>query len=207
MRYGIRNGSLKCDWQEALRVAGEVGFDGVELVVRPEDDLGGLLTEEGRERVLGWCREAHCAVSSLSVAAFRQVSFGSADAAAREAGVPFVEQCLRATRAVGGDAVLLPHFERETINPTEEQERHFIEGLRRCAPLAERERVLIALETSFGVEPLQRIMRAVGSPWVGVYQDTSNALFYGHDSVDMLTRLAKETVMIHLKDTGQSFLG
>jgi sugar phosphate isomerase/epimerase len=207
MRYGIRNGSLKANWQEALRIAGEIGFDGVEFVVRPEDDLGELLTNAGQQRILGWCRESKCAVSSLSVAAFRQVSFGSADAQARERGVPFVEQCLRACRAVGGDAVLLPHFERETINPTEEQERNFIEGLRRSAPIAEREQVKIALETSFGVEPLQRIMRAVNSPWVGVYQDTSNALYYGHDTVDMLTRLAKETVMIHLKDTGQSFLG
>ena len=60
---------------------------------------------------------------------------------------------------------------------------------------------------AFAPEPLQRIMRAVDSPWVGVYQDTSNALYYGHDTVDMLTRLARETVMIHLKDTGQNFLG
>jgi L-ribulose-5-phosphate 3-epimerase UlaE len=126
MRYGIRNGSLKAGWEDALRIAGEIGFDGVELVVRPEDDVGELLTEAGRERVRSWCREAGCVVSSLSVAAFRQVSFGSADAEARERGVPFVEQCLRACRAVGGDAVLLPHFEREAINPTEEQERNFI---------------------------------------------------------------------------------
>jgi sugar phosphate isomerase/epimerase len=207
MRYGIRNGSLKAGWEAALRLAGEIGFDGVELVARSEDDLGELLTDTGRDRVLGWCREAGCAVSSLSVAAFRQVSFGSDDPSARERGVPFVEQCLRACRAVGGDAVLLPHFERETINPTEEQERNFSEGLRRCAPIAERERVAIALETSFGVESLQRIMRAVDSPWVGVYQDVGNALYYGHESVDMLTRLAKETRMIHLKDTGQNFLG
>jgi sugar phosphate isomerase/epimerase len=74
-------------------------------------------------------------------------------------------------------------------------------------PAAEREHVVIALETSFAVEPLQRIIRGVGSPWVGVYQDVANALFYGHDSVDMLKRLAKAIVMIHIKDTDQKMLG
>src|SRR5205823_1511112 len=37
-------------------------------------------------------------------------------------------------------------------------------------------------------------------PRIGVYHDLSNALYYGHDTLDMLTRLARETAMIHVKD-------
>ena len=65
----------------------------------------------------------------------------------------------------------------------------------------------VCLETSFSVEQLQRICQAVHSPRVGVYQDTANAMIYGHDSVDMLTRLASHIRMIHIKDLDQKPLG
>ena len=82
-----------------------------------------------------------------------------------------------------------------------------IEGFKRCAPVAEKLKVYATLETSFSVEQLQRIVDAVGSPYVGVYQDTANALHYGHEPVDMLTRLGKRISMIHIKDKGGELLG
>ena len=86
-------------------------------------------------------------------------------------------------------------------------EAAFIEGFKRCAPVAEELKVYATLETSFSVEQLQRIVDAVGSHYVGVYQDVANALHYGHEPVDMLTRLGKRISMIHIKDKGGELLG
>ena len=108
---------------------------------------------------------------------------------------------------IGANGVLVPHFDRQNIDIAPEEEASTIEGLRQVAPVAEETGVNICLETSFSVEQLQRICQAVDSPRVGVYQDTANAIIYGHDSVDMLTRLAPHIRMIHIKDLDQKPLG
>ena len=87
MKIGIRNSNLRMDWHDALESAGKVGYDGVELVVSETEQITELLTPAGRDRVLDWARAAQCAVSSLSVAVFRQVNFALPDQAVRQQGV------------------------------------------------------------------------------------------------------------------------
>ena len=36
MKYGIRNRSLNMEWKDALTTAGEIGYDGVELMASGE---------------------------------------------------------------------------------------------------------------------------------------------------------------------------
>ena len=108
---------------------------------------------------------------------------------------------------IGANGVLVPHFDRQSIDITPEEEASTIEGFKQVASVAEETGVNVCLETSFSVEQLQRICQAVNSPRVGVYQDTANAIIYGHDSVDMLNRLAPHIRMIHIKDMDQKPLG
>ncbi len=207
MRIGIRNGSLQQDYEEALRTAGALGYDGVELVVRDPEVIEAWLSDKGAAQVAGWCRQAGCVVSSLSVAAYRSVNFALPDPEARRAGVALVASSLRACRRLDGSAVLFPHFERERIDISAAEEERYIAELRRCVPVAEETGVAIALETSFSIDQLQRIIQAVGSPLVGVYVDLANALHFGHDPAEMLRRLGRAVVMVHLKDTDRAMLG
>ena len=184
-------------WKDALITAGEIGYDGVELVVPSEEDIARLLTPAGRDEILSWCEKANCVISSLSVAPFRQYSFAQPDAD-MDKSIEFVEDCLRACSAIQAAGVLFPHFDRENIDISATEEAAFIEGFKRCAPVAEELKVYATLETSFSVEQLQRIIDVVASPYIGVYQDVANALHYGHEPVDMLTRLGKRISMIHI---------
>ena len=206
MKYGIRNGSLRMDWKEALMAAGEIGFDGLEPTLSSEEDIARLLTPSGRDEVFSWCEKANCAISSLSIAPFRKYSFVLPDVD-MDKSVKFVSDCLHACAALNAAGVLLPQFDRENIDISAAAEAAFIEGFKRCAPVAEELKVYAALETSFSVEQLQRIIDAVNSPYVGVYQDVANALHYGHEPVDMLARLGKRICMIHIKDKDGDLLG
>ena len=207
MKIGIRNVSLKMEWLDAIEAAGEIGYDGVELRIGDRADVDSLLTERGREALLEAVDTHRCAVSSLACGIFRQVNFGDPAAEVRARGVDLLCDTLRACAAVGAVGVLVPHFDRQHIDISAGEEATFVEGLKRCAPVAEETHVFVCLETSFSVEQLKRICAAVGSTHVGVYQDTANAIIYGHDSPDMLRRLAQEIRMIHIKDTDHKPLG
>jgi len=207
MKYGIRNRAMNLDWQDSLRAAAEIGYDGVELIVANDEELSRLALPDGAAKVLSWCEDSNCKVSSLSVASYRSYTFSLPDVD-MDRSVEFVEESLRAAANLNAEGVLLPHFERENIDLDESGEAAFIDGFARCAPAAEELRVNICLETSFSVEQLNRIVDGVGSRFVGVYQDVANALHYGHEPIDMFLRLTgKRIPMIHIKEKDGEYLG
>ena len=56
--YGIRNTSLNMDWgKDAFAVAGDIGFDGVEIVLREEERLDWLLSAAGKGEIGRWVQE------------------------------------------------------------------------------------------------------------------------------------------------------
>lgn len=213
MKIGIRTGSLRQELPEALETAGRLGFDGLEVITREEAPLRGWLQEEGPSgaaALRALASRAGCAVSSFSLALYRRVNFAQEDESLRREGVQLVGDALRACRNVGGAAVLLPHFDRQRLDVGPEEEARFVEGLRAVAPVAEETGVAIALETSCSAAQLRRIVDAVGSPQVGVYQDLANAIIYRQDPAATLRALGPAVVMVHVKDTrdgGQAPLG
>ena len=65
-KYGIRNGTLQREnWKDALETAGEIGFDGVELTVNEVAEVDRLLTDAGRDEVLGGIPDARRVRSAL----------------------------------------------------------------------------------------------------------------------------------------------
>lgn len=206
--YGIRNTSLKMDWgKDAFAAAGAMGFDGVEIVLREEDRLDWLLTAAGGEEVRRWVRETGAQACSISFALFREYKGNEADPAVRDRVVQLVQKAIRACQGMGGVGILLPYFDAENIDMPRQYVDLLVEDLKRCAPLAEDLGIKVALETSFSTGLLRTICDGVGSEMVGVYQDTANALIYGHGSVAMLAALPEHTKLIHLKDTQRSDLG
>jgi sugar phosphate isomerase/epimerase len=206
MKIGIRTaslGPLGDDLPGALAAAGRLGYDGLEVVTRDPDQLRAWQEEEGpggaraaRELAAG----AGCAISSFSLAIFRAVNFAQEDESLRRQGIALLGDAVRACAGVGGVAVLVPYFDRQRLDISPAEEARFVDGLRACAPVAERTGVAIALETSFSARQLQRIVEAVDSPRVGVYQDLANAVIFGQDPAATLRTLGPAVVMVHVKD-------
>jgi sugar phosphate isomerase/epimerase len=206
MEFSIRNTSLGAGWEDAIRIAAEIGFHGVELVVPEETEILRLSRPGGAREVLSWCEETGCRISSLSVAPYRQHSFAGPQYDL-DRSIEFVSSCIRAGANVNAPALLLPHFERESIDLDDAREGRYIEGFSRCAPVAESHGVVIGLETSFSKEQLIRIVDAVSSTHVGVYHDLANAIYYGHDPIEMTRALGKRIAMVHVKELGADLLG
>ncbi len=204
MKYGIRNSSLDMDWEGSIEAAGCVGYDGVELVIGSKENLINIV-ESDADRILELCRDSGIQVCSLSVGPFREYNF-SLDID-METSISFVELSIAACEALGAEAILLPHFDREKIDLGPKGEERYVRGLKRCAPAAEREGVNIGIETSFSYQQLKRMVREVGSNHVGIYQDLANNRIYGHDPLEMTEILSPWIVMIHIKELEGDLLG
>jgi len=207
MKYGIRDKSLQFGWDEAFAVAAGIGFDGVEICVTQPEHMPGIMDAAARTELRRRASESGVEICAISFGLIRRTSFIDADPDIRERGVQVMHDVIAAAKDLGCAAILCPTFDRQKIDLDSRETAAYVDCLKQCAPEAEREDILIALETSFSVELLAEVVTAVDSSHVQVYQDLSNALFYGHDTVDMLTRLRDHIGMIHIKETDQKPLG
>ena len=205
--YGIRNASLNMDWEQSFPAAAEIGFDGVEIVLREEERLDWLLSDEGRMEINEWVEKTGVQACSISFAMFREYKGNQDDPSVRDRVVDLVARSLKACKGMGGVGVLLPFFDRERIDISAREADLLVEDMKRCASVAEDLGMKIALETSFSPALLNTICDGIGSKMVGVYQDMANAIQYGHDSVEMFTELEAHTQLVHLKDTKKNDLG
>ncbi|HUX87435.1 MAG TPA: sugar phosphate isomerase/epimerase family protein [Chloroflexota bacterium] len=199
-RIGIRTSTLRQEALDALQTAGQLGFDGIELVVLDNDLIRRWQTVDGAADIRAASDRNRCAVCALSCGTYRAVNFGEPEPAVRRVGETFVGNCLRACRQLGGSAILLPHFDWVNLDVSPEREQWYIESLRRCVPVAEETGVTIAIETSFTTTQLKRIVDGVGSPLVGSYHDFANTLRLPDGPVASLRSLGAGVVRIHLKD-------
>ncbi|MGI8424033.1 MAG: sugar phosphate isomerase/epimerase family protein [Chloroflexota bacterium] len=210
MKYGTRPGCIKATTETAFAEAAKLGFDGVEpdLGRDYENDL--LWTKEGRKRVLDLARQAGVEVSSVCLGALWGQTFASDDPADRERATEVVTEAARWTPELGPKVILVPIVGIEEQTPAIGVER-WIEGLRACAPAAERSGAILALE-NVGRSParsapeIANILDAVGSPNVKAYYDVGNATSFGFDAVEELKLLGDRVAQVHVKGKGSAQL-
>ena len=207
--WQFRNGDLR-DIGKCLSLAGEMGFDGVEILHRQmESEEKGYLQNLKKQAFL----------FGLDLCGFAtHQGFLSPDAAVRQKNIDHTIHCIELAYDLGiptmrvntGTWGTSKDFDalmaNRGIEPPKEgytDEDGFgwvIASLEKCLPAAEKCGVLLGLENHWGLgrtpEGVLRVVDAINSPWLKVTADTGNFL---EDPYDKLTMLAPKTVLVQAK--------
>ena len=203
MKFGTRTQVLKQPAEGAFHEAAKLGFDGLEFDLAREYTGDILWTAEGRRRLLDLAKETGVEVSSVCLGALWGQTFASDDPADRERAEEIVTEAARFTPEMGPRVILVPIVGADNQPPSLGVER-WIEGLRRCAPVAEQTGAILALE-NVGRSPansapaMLNIIDAVGSPAVKAYYDVGNGTSLGYDPIEELRLLAPHLAQVHIK--------
>lgn len=199
------------DAAACIDLAAEMGFDGVEILLRQigENPAPALIAElKRRAFVNGLC------LMGLST----HQTFLTPDADKRKRNVGLTKNQIGVAARLGiptmrvntGTWGTSGSFDKLMANKgveppvqgyTDEDGYEWcIDALGECAKAAEKAGVVLGLENHWGLgrtpEGLLRIVRAVGSPWLKVTLDTGNFLA---DPYDKLERVAPEAVLVQAK--------
>ncbi|HEY3080163.1 MAG TPA: sugar phosphate isomerase/epimerase family protein [Chloroflexota bacterium] len=199
MKKGIWTGGFppETPMERRFALAGEAGFDGVELVVDER-----LVGADAELRALAELASRTVPVHSLMCGFSRRLA--SPDPAERPAAVEAVERAIGAARLLGADTILvIPAVVSEAV--TYEQAWELGQaGLRALLPTAERHGVCLAVENvwnKFLLSPLEmrRFVDELAHPLVQVYFDVGNVLAFGYPEqwIDVLGRRIRR---VHFKD-------
>lgn len=167
---------------ERLSLAGEAGFDGVDL-----DQAAEYTPEEARAAV----KESGVFVHNAINHAHWSERLTHPDAEVRAKGVANIAHCIRVSHAAGGNGVLIV-IGRGSDGPAEEIEERCRQEIWKLIPLAASLGQPILIENVWNqmfydhdsppeqsAEKFVKFVDSFNSPWVGMYYDIGNHWKYG----------------------------
>lgn len=167
---------------ERLGLAGQAGFDGVDL-----DQAAECTPEQARDAV----RQSGVFVHNAINHAHWSQRLTSAKEEERARGRANIEHCIRVSHAAGGSGVLIV-VGRGDDGPAEEIEERCRQEIKQLIPLAAALGQPILIENVWNkmfynhdappeqtAEPFVKFVDSFNSPWVGMYYDIGNHWKYG----------------------------
>lgn len=196
---------------EAMALAKEAGFEGIELTLDASGDLCPETTPAQLEALKQAAADIGIALPSVASSLYWAYSFTSDDPAERQKAHDTAVTQLRFAKALGADTILLipgsvaVEFvpERPVVSYDVVYDRA-LEALRKLAPIAQELGVRIGVENvwnRFLLSPLELrgFLDQVGSDYVGAYFDVGNVVFAGYPE-QWIRILGKRIFKVHLKD-------
>jgi sugar phosphate isomerase/epimerase len=202
---------MRMPWEQLFPEAARIGFDGVELDIGRNYRETAWMSAEGRQQIRRWSEASGCALASVCLGAFWQISPADNKPEVRAEARALTLDTIRSCHELGVAAFLAP------VTPGAEVEhetgvQRWIEEMGACAKTAEENGVIIALENvgrgyAQSAVNLKRIIDAIGSRCVAAYYDPGNGLSLGNDPVAEIRLLGKQIAVAHAKDPGGQYLG
>ena len=211
MKIGIRNGSLRMEWLPAIEAAAQLGYDSVELDIRPDYAQTAMWSEQGRNALRAAAEDCGCEIASVCLGALWAISPANRDAAIRAQAREAIRDTASVAAALGARWILLPVTPGGDEVEHEECAERWIEEISAVAPAAEDAGVCYCLENvgrgcGKSAGDLLRLVTAIDSPAVGVYYDIGNAVAFGNDPAEEIRALRDCTRIVHVKDNSD-YLG
>ncbi len=194
-----------CDWSigkqcdtGALELAGILGLDGVQVSLGTVQNGMHLRRKVVQQAYLEAVAAHGVKISSLAIGELNNVPYKSE---------PETEEWVRgsiyAAKALGCRVVLLAFFGKGDIRGDGAGIAEVIRRLKKVAPLAEKEDVILGIESWLSADELLAIIGEVGSSHVRVYYDVANATEMGYDIYHEMKQLGSEYICeVHAKENG-----
>lgn len=196
---------------EAMQIAKDAGFDGIELALDAEGPLNPNTTEAELEALKDAAAKIGIELPSVASGLYWSYSFTSDDAEERQKAHDIAVKEMQCAKALGADTVLVVpgsvsvEFvpERPVVAYDVAYERA-LEEMKKLAPIAEELNINIGVENVWNrmlLSPLE--MRAfideIGSEYVGAYFDVGNVVFSGYPE-HWIRILGNRIKKVHFKD-------
>lgn len=194
-----------CDWSigkhsniEAFDVAKTIGLDGIMVDMGSVENQLHLRQKTLQQDWLKRSAETGITISSLAMGVYNRIPFHSDPNT--EA---WVSESIDATKNMGAPVLLLAFFNASDLRNDDARKAAAVRILRSVAPQAEKQGVVLGIESYLDAKEHMDIIDKVGSKNLKVYYDFRNTADAGHDTVAEFKKLDKSLVCeLHMKENG-----
>ncbi|MFG0737329.1 sugar phosphate isomerase/epimerase family protein [Proteus terrae] len=197
MKLGIETESYHLFFQQGvmdvfdfINKAAELGLDGVELNIIPDEGLHpefGVLTSDNPE----YLAKIRQAIEDKNLYCELDTRFTTPEA---------LTKAIDIARGIGADVIRTYMFRRGQYNP--KQYPKIIQDIKSIVPLLKKYRVRLAIENHEDetADEIVNIIKNIDSTWVGAHCDIGNGMMAWEDPIVTVSKLAPYTYSTHFKD-------
>lgn len=194
-----------CDWSLGKNcdigifdVAKKIGLDGVMVSMGSEMDNLRLRDISVQQEYLQSSKVTGIEISSIALGELNSVPFKS-DPRTEQ----WVWDSVDVARNLNVPVVLLPFFGNNDLRNDAKGKEVVVRQLKKLAPHAEKNGVILGIESYLNADEQIDIIDQVGSKNVKVYYDFCNVADAGFDTVKEFKKLGKERICeLHMKENG-----
>jgi L-ribulose-5-phosphate 3-epimerase len=195
-----------CDWSvgkslnpEAFDRAKEIGLQGIQVSYNTGQNPIGLSDAATLQSIREASQRTGVKVSSLAIGELNRNPYKSDPKT--EA---WVAQSIDAAKELGVKVILLAFFSAGDLRNDEAGKKEVVARLKKVAPHAEKQGIILGIESYLTAREHLDIIQAVGSPAIKVYYDFRNAADAGNDVFEEVPMIGKDLICeLHMKENGQ----
>jgi L-ribulose-5-phosphate 3-epimerase len=191
-----------CEWMlgkcepASLELAKRIGLDGIQLGMGTGADGVDLRKPEVQQAYLKAVKKTGLEISSASLAWMNAMPLKSDPQAAQ-----WLADSIDAGKALGLPIIMPACFGPGDLDMANTKEiDQVVRVLKDTAPKAEKEGMILGLESYLSAEDNLKILERVGSPALKVYYDVGNSTDKGRDAIEEILLLGKRICEFHFKD-------
>ncbi|MEO8764335.1 MAG: sugar phosphate isomerase/epimerase family protein [Ginsengibacter sp.] len=194
-----------CDWSlgkgsdpGAFEIARKIGVDGIMVDIGYEKDNLHLREKKVQQQYLDLSKQTGIKISSIAIGELNGVPYKS-DPRTEQ----WVWDSVTVAKNLQVPVVLLAFFYKNDLRNDDAGKKEVIKRLRQVAPHAEKNGVILGIESYLSADEHLDIIDKVGSPNIKVYYDFRNTADAGHDTITEFKKLGKNLVSeLHIKENG-----
>ncbi len=194
-----------CDWSlgkssdpAAFELAKQIGLDGIMVNMGSEKNNLHLREKNVQQQWLAASRETGVKISSIAIGELNNVPYKS-DPRTEQ----WVWDSVDTARNLDVPVVLLAFFHKNDLRNDSEGKKEVINRLKKVAPHAEKNGIILGIESYLNADEHLDIINQVGSKNIKVYYDFRNTADAGFDTVKEFKKLDRELVCeLHIKENG-----
>ncbi len=199
-----------CDWSigkgsniEAFDVAKQIGLEGIMVDMGSVENNLHIRKTETQQAYLKASAASGIAITSTAMGIYNRVPFHS-DSRTEE----WVTGSIDATNNLGVQVLLLAFFNASDLRNDAGRKKTAVEILKKLTPHAEKQGIVLGIESYLDAREHMEIIDKVGSPNLKVYYDFRNTQDAGHDAIAEFKKLKKDIICeLHMKENGSLLEG
>jgi len=192
-----------CDWSlgkssdiGAFEVAKEIGLDGIMVNMGSEANQFRLRDLSVQQEYLKRSKETGIEISSIALAELNNIPYKS-DPRTEQ----WVWDSVEVAKNLSVPVVLLAFFGNNDLRNDPKGKQEVVRRLKRVAPHAEKNGIVLGIESYLSADEQIDIIDQVGSKNIKVYYDFCNVTDAGLDTVKEFKKLGKERICeLHMKE-------
>jgi L-ribulose-5-phosphate 3-epimerase len=194
-----------CDWSlgksadpAAFDIAKQIGLDGIMVNIGSEKDDLHLRQKAMQQQYINVSKQTGIKISSIAIGELNNVPYKS-DPRTEQ----WVWDSVDVANNLGVPVVLLAFFSKNDLRNDDTGKKEVIRRLKKVAPHAEKNGIILGIESYLNADEHKDIIEAVGSKNIKVYYDFRNTADAGFDTVQEFKKLGKGIVCeLHMKENG-----